>query len=1698
MPPKEAAEVFVSCVALIHHLAVDEGCIQKRHETKKYSQSATSFPKPKEIPAISTVIHNQTLFQALVSCLKSTSEGVDVSSGVSSAAHNNLGGPRKRTGSIDLSHTVTEALANKSAKLAHGQSPHTGKRTLAANHARQHSMQHQHHQQPQMSIRVTAATILYVALEPFDHWPVPLIEAYAEDCFGARTWVDDPACKLLVENLRLAHAGGKFSTNGQQESENKEAGSDMEAHALRVAEFYKTQNENQILSNDSDDQEQLSPKSQDDAARRRGSLSSTASKDQNGVMPMAPSLTRDRSSSFGSECAMSQPKASSPSTSPRSKRRRSSSKSPTKTDTKLGPGDDSDSGDEEEVAVATSLGKPVDDGESSSSGEDEEVFMEDVSVDGSEVVVGDVIPKQGSDLPPPGLKLTYPINPQTLKLARVRQRYFGFNMELAQDAISAKLGERLDIKSKQNSGLLQCLPSFSSIPGVRSLVTANLEKWLQSPALSGLARSLFSITVNSMKQIDPPLQADLDTLDNILSMRLKANQLNAHVENVTAVAKRIPTSVVANHIYGHLLRAILQTMDSNDGSFSDHVAMIHAVHDVLPKQLQSDAIASSLMESLSKPPEALGHLSKSQLVKRLNALIRTISKKFGRSFDCYEVLKALLAFHVSVDSPWTVQDEENKARLLFQCAILLVDPAPMTERIIPGVKTKLRSCRKLMLKWCCNDYAPMCDASKRDNSENQRGGSIGRTKKKDEIAGSGPPSYDSILDGVSGEETPRWMKLVRCVSFMERSESPILLKFLAPDGSAIDANPDWDEESKRVEICCDLGADLDDDMIWLVLKSCLKSAKPMPHEMGLMVLEHLFDCCSKERKPALLLSDPEILWKLYDLVEYKPGRGIVRKIQTNDSERSHDGDAEMAVSSEDTVREITIPHLAYSGMWWRVTGIALIMCGSSPETIGAMAWKHHPTLNALIKMVTSDRYRFPTVDCDERAREDQKRLEQAMRDDEARIAELLFLPPKKPKKKQKDSGETKALGSRVSRRQQEMREKMLRKEREKERLAEQAEAIRRKKTLRAATKSITILDPRRGPRKPPKESVDLIFSVGEAFDLPKVFQKNTEPDFVLSTIGSTSRSAIERAYDWLIPIISFLPDTISRLPASASCFLLLRAYGTQGEERSQLQKLSAPLLENVHDSLVGKFGEADAVRAFELLLTDLASHKPDRRRCARRVLQNALGTENIGEEDEAFIGTSHAWVSNVVHVEHINSILVDSVKKLAKAASFDRGSNLRYLILALRKLTTFAKRNELRGDWDFTSLLVGLISRRPNVFASAMSSFGDLCSLAIETIFQEFRFYINGDLTGKKSFAGVVDVEIELCCNPFSAGAGNGIMTKMPLSLLQSSCVVLSIWSERDNSKIDGVSIEGLANMLMRSQVLEKEGRPYCSTESKGLAGAKISQTDHRAVSVESWVMLAKSRSDYIAKKAALTAPTGFIPRLLLCSGLSRASLLTMVDRLGKLGESADDMNKAFSQLLVPSASSEWDIGRLGHRREIARKLLGRISAYSRMYDLPSLSAENSMSFAFVKWMSETCQSVDKPVKPKTKKQKAQPTRVFTSVENAGQLLTDIGGTSVDNLETPNSSQLDGDASEMTQFLGFHDSTSIKYPASLDDIDAIKEFLAQVFEDNMPNILEDWLGEHFVGFKLRPSLTFQSRLKTLHGADQKKLFVVPLDLLWIA
>lgn len=1591
--PPQIADLYLSSIGLLCHLKKDQSTL---HQLKNNDQA--QCPPPHEIPAITAVVQDPTLFEALVCCLKVSSGGLlndnDRAEGSSKLGHSSGGhhhpgtNSRKRTNSIPSEDLHSHA--SKAIKLSHSPTPSA---TRLFGHSRNHAVETNANSEfnPTLNVRVVAATILYISFAHLDHWPVHLVRAYAEDCFGPRLWVDNENCKLLVENLRLVHTS-QPKENDNDDGDAKMTDTAVLEDAARVSDHYSrmfdflAEHESRTNSNNN---HQLSP-----VQPRRGSVSSVGSSGGQFASLKKSSSKDDESSVAGNGSKEKQPVKRKP---PKTKRKSTSD-----------DGASSSSGEEDEEVIVTKKSGGDDTAASSPSKKPMEADMRG-SPTGSHIS-SDVGGKgDNSRLSSPPKRRLYPLTQQKLNLLKVRQRYFGINKENAHMAISFALAERLDSKAKQNSALLQSLHSFTSAAGVRTLIAGKLEKWLQSPGLSGLARTLFTSTVKSIENCDPPKPQDLEAIRKILDMRLKANQLSAHIENVTAIASTIPTGAVARQMYHQLLSEVLATMGNGaDTSASDRLKMVGAIYSALPKDISAGGIAASLMMIIGEHPLVVTAAKekkkdRKKMMKQIKRLLQLISQQLGASFDVCKLLKSLLSFDPK-DMSWTMQDEEDRARLMLQCVLLLVPALPKDARSAKSTRKvalsdleadrlskKLSEARKLMLTWFCSNYGPQFKGSDRTSDS----------------IGAGTPDFQSVLGGTSGTKRyASWLKLARCLLFMENGDSGLMQQFVRGNKVVDDKDSTWNEEKYRIDRCYEYGCDFDDDMMWIVLKSASQEDGGIDPEIALTLLEHLFECCNVNRRGSLKLTDIMLAWELYSLVLYEPPETVLmlQKVQApqSDAPGSRFDDAEEDTTVENAAKmesvrvnteDLELPQLAYPGLWWRVTILALVMCGVSPQQIGAPVWEEHPTLRAMVKMVISSRYRFPTVDCDEGERGEMKKAEHGLREEEGKIAETLFLPPKPPPSSDPEiDKQNHSSRNRISARQQQKREREQRKLREKEAAEALAEENKRRKSLRAAQKTILLWDPTSDARKPPREAAELLVAVNAHFSLSKIFQRSVQPDFLLMTIGKTTRGAIERAYDWLIPIISDVPDTIARLHASASCVLLLRAYGTEGDERAQLKQLSAPLLEHVRDSIKGRFGQADAVRAFDLLLSDVASHNPERRRCARRVLFDSIGKLAASEGQE---GSRKSWMQNILQLEHAKWLVGDAIKHMSTAICFERGSVLRNILLALDDLIAFANENEVEGDLDFAAVFIGLISSRPSVCAEALDRFVDLRTLGVRTVYLEFEKCIM-DSSRTDPASGVL-----ITLYPPSKEKE----ATLSLSLLQGASVLLSIWTEGEGANVDesngGQSdmdvedeatsfMSNLSNMLLQP-IESNENSDVEKNTEKGLASAKMVQSGASAVSVESWVMLAKGRSNTIARRAALTAPTGFLPRLLLCSGLPRASLLTMIDRLGKLGDASEEQDSVFSRLLIPSAASEWDIGRLGGRRDVARKLLGRLSAYVRMNDVSFSNEDMKISTSFLAWLSKECSASEKPKKQKSKSKSKAAAKGLATLAEASTVLDTLG-----------------------------------------------------------------------------------------------------------
>ena len=175
---------------------------------------------------------------------------------------------------------------------------------------------------------------------------------------------------------------------------------------------------------------------------------------------------------------------------------------------------------------------------------------------------------------------------------------------------------------------------------------------------------------------------------------------------------------------------------------------------------------------------------------------------------------------------------------------------------------------------------------------------------------------------------------------------------------------------------------------------------------------------------------------------------------------------------------------------------------------------------------------------------------------------------------------------------------------------------------------------------------------------------------------------------------------------------------------------------------------------------------------------------------------------------------------------------------------TFARDEKIPGTWDFPSMLIGLISTRPTVFAAAMGTFPDLRSRAIRVVHDEFDMYVHNSL--KKS---AVDVEAAIAItlhhslSPDSESAM--VEVTLPLALLQSASVLLSIWlgddeievadtKSKTNGKADAAAVADLVCMLMRPQEFQNGVESEKAELLDGLASARIAGSGKNAVPVES------------------------------------------------------------------------------------------------------------------------------------------------------------------------------------------------------------------------------------------------------------------------
>eukprot|EP00581_Thalassiosira_minuscula_P003929 CAMPEP_0183747604 /NCGR_PEP_ID=MMETSP0737-20130205/67347_1 /TAXON_ID=385413 /ORGANISM="Thalassiosira miniscula, Strain CCMP1093" /LENGTH=2129 /DNA_ID=CAMNT_0025983317 /DNA_START=37 /DNA_END=6424 /DNA_ORIENTATION=+ len=1537
---KNQATLITAMVGYCIHLSKDQDALATFMRGSSNKEISGSPLPLSGMPAIRELVTDPSLFQCVISMLSHSPNVVGGTKPLVGATQNahlpgnsyqQKHGGRKRSPSEDVSAGLP-SMARKKQML----SP-TPKNRLHPNKPGGGDGSKVQQKISSKHIPVFAATILYSVFQHAEHWPVQIMKAFAEDSFGPRLWVDDERCKAFVSNLEISLKMQEMDDKIDQKS------------TASVAESVETYFAS-LLARAS-------------LANKPAGTPAANNKVFNGAGPTPSSSS-------------SQQQAKVLSTKEKRKQTKKSS---------------------------------ADTSSSSSSGEEEVLESETVSSSAISAPpqrspsTGGAAAASASTL----RLLFYTDSIIPNKKPTVRPRYHMQSRVLAFKVVSDAFQDRLNSKSKQNYRLLQILPTFLSIPRVRCVASQHLERWLQSPALAGPARNIFARVVQELRCVEPPLQADLELIGNILKLNLKANQLSMHVEHITMIAKRMPTLNVAQLIFTHCLKG-----ECSSGSVSnalkptdDHLRILRSAYAVLDRKLAANALASSVSSLAADAFDSASNTSdiNSQL-QNISWLLCAVVDALGKLYDGFHFVKAMIKYQSSGTSK-TMISVDTTARLIFECTLLVTRTIPslqtafdtnasrngnkkspiydydaVDEEELARFRTSMLGLRKTILSWCATDfcrvyYAKVKQEEKAKRAEtNYEQGAVKR--------GPGAPDWSSALGADSFSEVNdrspfhRMMTSIRCILFL----SPKDLETFSITASEEIERDGINVSVSVVNMVLMYGVDVDDEMMQIIL-----SSSNVTPNTALSVIENLLLRCGSS-SPATVNCNMDTVWNMYKLAEYKP---VFRSDYSNGSNSfsSNDNDSMIVCddSKSDTEKRVRkeklqggsedlsapdkskLPRLAVTSMWWRVSSIVLVLSGLLPHEIGSTIWDEHPTLAALIRMTTSQKYRFPTADCSETEKERVRRAEETVKEEEAKIAEMLFMPAKKQNIIKPEptilSPSKHRRGLRSSARQREKQEKIMAIEQERQAAALHAENMKLRKVLRTLQKNVMIWNPGQYQRKPPKGSIELLLSVNESFNLAEKFRLSTSPDFLLQTIGE-GRSAIERAYDWLIPIISTHPTIIDRLQPSATCFLLLRAYGAEGDKNRELLDLTAPLLSHVTKCLTGEFGEHHALLAMELLLQDIADENDDRRRCARKVLQEAVGDANVSDAPQILRELGHCgWLVQMTNVKHCKKLAPLAIKYLTQALAYERGKVLSMYISALSEYKIFLQKHEIAQDFDFVSTLCEIITVRSRVCSDAFDRFPPLRALAIGEVKDAFEKAI--DSNGNHSLKGSSASHLVSILIPGEDGGSDqkGKVSNVVVSsnLLHAAIILISNWERRDDGDCglhnddEDTSISNLLRYLVIPFVQDGSDEGDGNTVS-GLSSAKLKHNGKRVVSVEEWVLLAKARAEKVAKHAALSAPNIFLPRLLLCCGMPSTSFYTMLSRLDRMGESSTDSGKTYEEIISPAAVSEWGLPGIGSRRIIKRKLYGRILAYLRVHGnhKPERRTHtlNTSKSSFLSWLS--------------------------------------------------------------------------------------------------------------------------------------------------
>ena len=265
----------------------------------------------------------------------------------------------------------------------------------------------------------------------------------------------------------------------------------------------------------------------------------------------------------------------------------------------------------------------------------------------------------------------------------------------------------------------------------------------------------------------------------------------------------------------------------------------------------------------------------------------------------------------------------------------------------------------------------------------------------------------------------------------------------------------------------------------------------------------------------------------------------------------------------------TPPTLGYTKMYWQAWNMLVILCAANPKTLGAAGWERYPTLQHMMEMCIMNsrtQQTSPAADSGKDAR-----FQPNTATEERQIAAV-------------EKDEILQLESRI------------------------AQAFNQPIPTEATCKRLSQLcrfDPHGRCRVLPREALDQMVRHNTEFGIGIALCKSRGPDFLRKVM---MQSGVERAMEWLTPLVNKVPDTFKVLPTQALAELY---FCNTASERSR-------------KPLVQKLWSDDAVEVVKFFAAKLYSVSSAARRKARLAFSSLFNPASASSSEGA--STTGKWL----------------------------------------------------------------------------------------------------------------------------------------------------------------------------------------------------------------------------------------------------------------------------------------------------------------------------------------------------------------------------------------------------------------------------------------------------------------------------------------